>query len=88
LNGTDTGVIRFQELKKHVLATFPEKGMFRGEFVAYLKALGWSYRGLSLLLGDGTIKSVEGFGAIQRYFLTSADPEQFREDPSAMPLLQ
>jgi hypothetical protein len=32
-NGTDTGVIRFQELKKHVLATFPEKGMFSGEFV-------------------------------------------------------
>jgi hypothetical protein len=55
--------------------------------VSYLKALGWSYRGLSLLLGDGTIKSVEGFGGIQRYFLASVDPEQFREDPSAMPLL-
>jgi hypothetical protein len=87
LNGTDTGVIRFQELKKRVLATFPEKGMFRGEFVTYLKALGWSSRALRLLLEDGTMKSVDGFGGVRRYFLTSVDSEQFREDATVMPLL-
>jgi hypothetical protein len=85
LNGTNAAVIRFENLKKHVLATFPEKGMFRGEFLSHLDELGWSSRGLTLLLEDGIIKRVEGFGGFRRYFLASVDPEQFLEDPSLMP---
>jgi hypothetical protein len=83
--GTDPAQIRFEKLKEQVLVTFPQCGATTEDFLEFLKTLGWSRRGMQLLLDDGTVKGVEGFGANLRYFLSSVDPEPFRGDITLLP---
>jgi hypothetical protein len=83
--GTDPAQLRFKKLKQQVSATFPGRGVTTEEFLEFLKPLGWSRRGMQLLLDDGVVKGVEGFGPNRRYFLSSVDPEPFRGDIALLP---
>jgi hypothetical protein len=83
--GTDPAQIRFEKLKEQVLVTFPQCGVTTEDFLEFLNTLGWSRRGMQLLLNDGTVKGIEGFGPNRRYFLSSVDPEPFRGDITLLP---
>jgi hypothetical protein len=85
LAGEDPSQIRFQKLKDQVLELFPKEGLTNEGVVDFLKPLGWSARGLKLLVKDGVLNPIAGFGPDSRYFLSSVDPECFRGDPSMLP---
>jgi hypothetical protein len=69
--------VKFKKLKEEILPTFPQCGATAYEFQKLLKTLGWSRRGVKLLLVDGVVKKTQGFGPNRRYFLSSVDPEQY-----------
>jgi hypothetical protein len=63
---------------------FPKEGLTNEGIVDFLKPLGWSARGLKLIVKDGVLNPIAGFGPDSRYFLSSVDPECFRGDPSLL----
>jgi Zn finger protein HypA/HybF involved in hydrogenase expression len=76
---------RFKNLKEEILPIFPQCGATAYELHKILKTLGWSRRGVTLLLADGVVKKIKRFGPNRRYFLSSVDPEQFRFKWSSSP---